>query len=301
MSIQTRIQAIADSLSPSARRVADALMANPQLAMDKTITELAELCDTSGTSVVRFCRRIGLSGYAELRLALAAELGRETGQFESDANKNESRYGSDIGSDDSLADAVQKISFAETLGIRETIENLDLAVLTRVIDAVDAAGKIIIFGVGASHLVAQDLQQKLLRIGRMAFAFADAHDTLSLASLARPGDVAIGLSHSGSTLEPVELLHLARSRGALTIGITNVRGSALAEAADLVLYTAVRETTFRSGAMASRTVQLTLVDCIFVGVAQRSYGDTVEALKSTREGTRTLKSGRAGVADRGTD
>ncbi|WP_425460938.1 MurR/RpiR family transcriptional regulator [Lacisediminihabitans profunda] len=44
-------------------------MANPQLAMDKTITELAELCDTSGTSVVRFCRSIGLSGYPELRLA----------------------------------------------------------------------------------------------------------------------------------------------------------------------------------------------------------------------------------------
>jgi len=271
MSIQTSIQAIADSLSPSARRVADALMANPQLAMDKTITELAELCDTSGTSIVRFCRSIGLSGYAELRLALAAELGRETGQFQSDADRSESRYGSDISQEDSLADAVRKISFAETLGIRETIENLDLDVLTKVIDAVDAAGTIVIFGVGASHLVAQDLQQKLLRIGRMAFAFADAHDALSLASLAKPGDVAIGLSHSGSTLEPVELLHLAKSRGALTIGITNVRGSALADVADLVLYTAVRETTFRSGAMASRTVQLTLIDCIFVGVAQRSY------------------------------
>lgn len=293
MSIQTRIQAIAESLPPSARRVADALLANPRLAMDKTITELAELCDTSGTSIVRFCRSIGLSGYSELRLALATELGRETGQFQGDSDNNEARYGSDIGRGDSLADAVKKISFAETLGIRETIENLDLAVLTRVIDAVDAAGKIIVFGVGASHLVAQDLQQKLLRIGRIAFAFADAHDALSMASLAGPGDVAIGLSHSGSTLEPVELLHLAKSRGALTVGITNVQGSALATAADLVLFTAVRETTFRSGAMASRTVQLTLVDCIFVGVAQRSYSETVEALRSTREGTKTLKGLRA--------
>ena len=113
-----------------------------------------------------------------------------------------------------------------------------------------------------------------------------------MAALARPGDVVVALSHSGSTLEPVELIQLAKSRGALTLGITNVPGSPLTDA-DLVLYTAVRETTFRSGAMASRTVQLTLVDCLFVGVAQRSYDQTVQALKSTREGIGPLKGPRS--------
>lgn len=284
MSIQTKIQATADSLSPSSRRVADALMANPGLARDKTITELAHMCDTSETSVVRFCRSIGLSGYSELRLALAAEVGRETAQF-----NGEARYGSDISIEDSLTDAVSKIAFAERLGIEETIANLNMDVLVKVIDALDQAEKIIIFGIGASNLVAMDLQTKLLRIGRTAFAFSGAHDALTVAALAKPGDVAIALSHSGSTLEPIELLRLARNRGALTLAITNVHGSPLAAAADLVLYTAVRETTFRSGAMASRTVQLTLVDCIFVGVAQRSYDQTVQALKSTYEGTKPLK------------
>lgn len=284
MSIQTKIQATAGTLSPSSRRVADALMTAPHLAMDKTITELAHMCETSETSVVRFCRSIGFSGYSELRLALATEVGRETAQL-----PGEARYGSDISMEDTLADAVSKIGFAERLGIEETIANLDMDVLIKAIDALDQAGKIIIFGIGASNLVAMDLQQKLLRIGRMAFAFSGAHDALSMAALARPGDVAVALSHSGSTLEPVELLRLAKNRGALALAITNVHGSPLAAVADLVLYTAVRETTFRSGAMASRTVQLTLVDCIFVGVAQRSYDQTIQALISTHEGTEPLK------------
>jgi DNA-binding MurR/RpiR family transcriptional regulator len=51
--------------------------------------------------------------------------------------------------------------------------------------------------------------------------------------------------------------------------------------ADHVLTTAVRETTFRSGAMASRLAQLTLVDFMFVGVAQQTTETTRAALEAT--------------------
>jgi DNA-binding MurR/RpiR family transcriptional regulator len=43
----------------------------------------------------------------------------------------------------------------------------------------------------------------------------------------------------------------------------------------------VRETTFRSGAMASRLAQLTLVDFMFVGVAQQTTAETRAALEAT--------------------
>jgi DNA-binding MurR/RpiR family transcriptional regulator len=51
--------------------------------------------------------------------------------------------------------------------------------------------------------------------------------------------------------------------------------------ADYVLTTAARETTFRSGAMASRIAALTVVDCLFVAVAQRNYKQTLRALERT--------------------
>ena len=51
--------------------------------------------------------------------------------------------------------------------------------------------------------------------------------------------------------------------------------------ADHVLTTSVRETIFRSGAMASRLAQLTLVDFMFVGVAQQTTAETQAALEAT--------------------
>jgi len=45
--------------------------------------------------------------------------------------------------------------------------------------------------------------------------------------------------------------------------------------------TAGRETTFRSGSMASRIAQLVLVDCLFAAVAQRSYDEAIERLRSS--------------------
>ena len=73
----------------------------------------------------------------------------------------------------------------------------------------------------------------------------------------------------------------AEASGATTIAITNVRDSPITEHARLVLTTASRETTFRSGAMASRIAQLAVVDCLFVGVAQRSWDRTLRALERT--------------------
>jgi DNA-binding MurR/RpiR family transcriptional regulator len=56
------------------------------------------------------------------------------------------------------------------------------------------------------------------------------------------------------------------------------------------LATAARETTFRSGAMASRIAQLAVIDCLFVGVAQRSYDRTMDRLTRTH---RAVQSRRA--------
>ena len=128
---------------------------------------------------------------------------------------------------------------------------------------------------------AQDLQLKLHRIGLVSFLWSDQHQALASAALLRAGDVAIGISHTGTTRTPSTRSGWRASAGPRTIAITNFAGSPLAEHADLLLTTAARETTFRSGAMSSRIAQLAVVDCLFSGVAQRSYDQAIAALEST--------------------
>jgi DNA-binding MurR/RpiR family transcriptional regulator len=287
VSIQTDIQAKLETFPPSIRRVAEAILAHPQIALEKTISELARFCDTSETSVVRFCRSIGFTGFAPLKLRLAAELGQETAQFGEAV-----AHGADIRPSDSLAEAVAKIATSEIVGIRETANALDVDALQRVVTRIDNADKVVLFGVGASNAGPLDLAQKLLRIGRIALVFRDAHDALVSAALLGAHDVAIAFSHGGRTRESVELLRAARGNGAFTVAVTNAHGSPITAQADEVLRTAVRETMFRSGAMASRIAQLTLVDYMFVGVARRSYSRTVQALASTYDVVGVLRDDR---------
>lgn len=284
MSIQSTIEAAVATLPPSLARIAVVVREKPSTVIDMTINELAQECSTSVASVVRFCRAIGFSGYAPLRMALATELGKEAAQFSA-----RGAFGSEISEDDTLREAVSKLASLELLAIEETVARLDFAVLEAAIDDIDRAERILLYGIGASQFVAEDLAHKLLRVGRTAHVITDPHEAIAATVLNAGPTVAIGFSHSGSTGETVRFLETAGRNGAATIAMTSAKGSPLALAADHALFTEVRESSFRAGAMVSRIAQLTLVDCLFVGVAKRRFAETMDALQRTRDATRALR------------
>lgn len=264
-------------LQPAMRRVGQYVLDNPARVTSMTISDLAEICDTSETTVVRFCRELGLRGYPVLRLALATEMGGR------EKSVDRTHMNGDISVGDDLAAVVEKIAFADARAVEDTAKALSIPELEAVVATLVIAPRVDIYGVGASSFVGADLQQKLHRIGRIAFSFFDSHAALVSAALLKKGDVAIGISHSGMTIDTIDALSLARSRGAITVAITNSPRSPISAVADHILTTAARETTFRSGATASRLAQLTIVDCLFVGVAQQTYAESTEALRATYE------------------
>lgn len=264
------------NLRPAEQRVARAVLDNPRIAIDSTITELAKACETSPATVVRLCVGVGFSGYPEFRIEVARAASRE--QAEQDRF---SIHDADIDPRDSLEEVVSKIAFQEARTIEQTARSLDLTALAAVADAVVAATRIDIYGNGSSGLTGQDLQQKLHRIGLVASCWSDPHLALTSAALLAPGSLAIGISHSGLTLETNHVLQVAHKAGATTVVVTNFPDSPLTEHADLVLTTAARETRFRSGAMSSRIAQLALVDFLFVRIAQRRYDQLADSLAKT--------------------
>ncbi|MEU6405787.1 MurR/RpiR family transcriptional regulator [Streptomyces sp. NPDC046985] len=271
-----RIRASLPGLAPSERRVAQAVLADPAQASELSISALGERADTSVATVMRFCRAIGVGAYPRLRLALAAAAAREHA-----LGGERPAPGADIDAADTLSEIVGKIVYNEVRALEDTGAGLDTEALGRAVDAIAGARRIDVFGVGASAFVGQDLHQKLHRIGHMAFIWTDRHAALTATALLAPGDVALAVSHSGETEDTVEPLQAAAERGATTIALTNAPHSTLARSADLVLATCARETPFRSGATVSRIAQLAVVDCLFVGVAQRSLDATTEALERT--------------------
>ncbi|MHB1615443.1 MAG: MurR/RpiR family transcriptional regulator [Actinomycetes bacterium] len=274
------VASLLPSLSPSEQRVGRVVLTDPANAARLTISEIAGLAATSETTVIRFCRSLGVGSYPNLRIALATAAGR-TGA------EPTSRLSPDIGADDPLADVIVKVAAADTKAIADTVSALDADQLDRVVSAVIAARRIDVYGVAASGYVALDLQQKLHRVGLTVFAWSDPHMAIPSAANLTPDDVAIGISHTGTTIDTIDALGQAREAGATTVAITNYARSPIVRVADLVLWTSVSETTLRSGAMASRIAELTLIDCLFVAVAQRQYPVTLAALARTRDSVRS--------------
>jgi DNA-binding MurR/RpiR family transcriptional regulator len=294
-STTVHVRALMPTLAPAEQRVARRVLDDPAAVAASTISALAADCDTSETTVVRFCRALGMSGYPALRMALATELGRaeRAGRVQS--------VSGDIDRGDDLDEVVHKIAFADARAVEDTAQQLDVEALHRVIESLVSARRVDIYGVGASAFVGLDLQMKLHRIGHVAFSWGDPHVALTSAALLGPEDVAIGISHTGATQDTVDALVQARANGATTVAVTNFPRSPLASIADEVLTTAARETTFRSGATASRLAQLTVIDCVFVGVAQRTFDSTQRALALTHEavqGRRVQPNRRPGRAGR---
>lgn len=268
------IRSLLPNLAPVEQRVAQAVLDDPGGVAWRSISELARSCGSSATSVVRFCRAIGLRGYPDLRLALAGAVARDDAAAIVAAS-------SDIEPGDDPVTITKKIAYADATAVTDTASRLDTSVLVKVVDALAVAGRIDIYGVGASGFVAVDLQTKLQRIARPAFAWPDPHLAATSAALRGPGDVAIGLSHTGTTVDTIDALAEARSHGATTVAITNFPWSPITETADHVLLTAAREMAFRSGATTSRIAQLTVIDCLFVTLANRDLPGTREALERT--------------------
>ncbi|MCD4853035.1 MurR/RpiR family transcriptional regulator [Arthrobacter sp. AK01] len=290
--VLVRIRSALPALRPSERAVAELVLADPSRAAMMSIGDLAEQGGTSTTSVVRFYKKVGYRGYSDLRLDLARETARESLAHNVSAEVYE-----DINTSDSLRDIVSKIALNETMSIADTAQVLDVGKLAEAVDAISRSRKADIFGVGAGGLVCQDLQQKLHRIGVTSFSWSDPHGALASAALLDDDGVAVAISHSGTTVDTVDFLLAAKAAGATTIAITNHANSTLGRAADIVLATAARETPFRSGAMGSRIAQMMVVDCLFVGVAQRSYESSVTALQKTHAAVQGRKLPRASSTD----
>ncbi|MEU9247236.1 MurR/RpiR family transcriptional regulator [Streptomyces sp. NPDC048385] len=275
--LAAKVRTLAPSMTRSMQRVAETVAGDPAGCAALTVTGLAKLTGTSEATVVRTARLLGYPGYRDLRLALAGLAAQQQ-------SGRAPTITTDISVDDPIADVVAKLAHDEQQTLADTAAGLDTAQLGAAVSALAGARRTDVYGIGASGLVAQDLTQKLLRIGLIAHAHSDPHLAVTNAVQLRAGDVAIAITHSGATEDVIEPLRAAFERGATTVAVTGRPGSSVTRYADHVLTTSTsRESELRPAAMSSRTSQLLVVDCLFVGVAQRTYEAAAPALAASYE------------------
>jgi len=248
-----------ESLRNSEKKVAKCVLTDPSAVITSSITELAERAGTSEPTVIRFCRKLGLGGYMELRLNLARDLPSSQYIFEN------------ISEDDSLAGIAGKVLNAHREAIANALSRLNLDDLDLAVRALQAARRIEFYGFGGSAVVARDAYHKFFRLGIPCAAHDDSHMQVMSAALLGPDDVVLVFSHTGSTKDIIDSARIARKAGAKVIGIIGSENAPLLKECDISLSVYSQEAALRLAPMTSRMVQLAPVDVLFVAVAMKNF------------------------------
>ncbi|MGY5051471.1 MurR/RpiR family transcriptional regulator [Streptomyces sp. 900105755] len=270
--IRTELPRLAGSL----RKVGELILADPAAVAHCSAAELGRRTGTSQATVTRFCRAVGLDSYQHLLIALAQERGR--GEV---SDWGTAEIGPDISPDDSLERVVKVVGTADLRAVQQTLDRIDLDAVERAAQAMARARRIDVYGVGGSGAVAQETETRLFRIGCSVRGWTEVHAAVTSAALLTPADVALGISHSGSTRETTEPFETAGRRGATTIALTADPRSPLARAAGIRLISSTPETSFPTGIIGARHSVLLLIDCLYVRVAQLTYQRASAAMALT--------------------
>ncbi|MFD1178267.1 MurR/RpiR family transcriptional regulator [Paenibacillus puldeungensis] len=273
-----------DTLPPQERRLGEFILESPSSVIHLGITELANTCGISPSTVTRFCKTFHFKGFPDFKMKLASEL----------AHKPSDNHYQDIIAGNDLQKIVEAMEANHLASITDTTRMLDMNLLEKAVKALCRAKRIDLYGVGTSSIVAQDFYQKLIRIGKNCTAFADTHMQITSASTLSKEDVALAISYSGETPETIDALRCAKDSGAITLSLTQYGSSRLATLADIPLFSSSLEEGMRRGDMASRIAQLHVIDILFTGMVSMEFEDYIPKLESSYQNVQIYRKPQGG-------
>jgi DNA-binding MurR/RpiR family transcriptional regulator len=266
--LRARIREHWDGFSPAARAVCRSLSeSSVEQLLFMSAIELGVETKTSNATVIRTLQGLGYAGLADLKNKVAAPFTTNT-RPELRARQRIESTGGDL---DNVWERVVAESTDRIELMRRTFSLEDYRYAVQLLVG---AGHIIVYGFGASFVVAEHLSLKLGRIGRRArciqsggFLFAD--DLLAV----ERGDVVVVFAPARLLPEVEVLLDRSRAVGAATILVTDELMEQLADEVTVALHSPNTPT----GLTAEPLSSMVLADALAQGVAASNVERTVEA------------------------
>ena len=260
-------------LTKTEQKIAHYVIDNPAKVISMSVQELVSAIPTSSASIVRFAKIFCPNGFADFKLKLSAE-----------SELNQKIY-DELDPKDSIDDLKDKLSFRINQTLIRTNSILDDASLTQAIQILSQKETIVSFGIGASHLVAEDFQQKFFRIGKTVITNNDVH-VISTILLAKKEQAAVLIvSNSGETKEAINLARLAKQNKIPIIVLTHKNESVLAKMSDVVLIhdDSTENSSLRSAATTSLIAQLYAIDLLYYSYFKLDFSKHVKEIISSQK------------------
>jgi len=241
-----RIAALAPSLQPSERRIADAIAADLSAAVECTAQQLADLVGVGRASVIRTAQTLGYDGYPQLRVALARELA----------------FGQDVpleAGDGTLVGALRAGVDAFGRNLPRITAALTEEAVADFVTALDEADRVLIAATGLSAPLGLDAAMRLGAAGRPAEYIPDTLAQQIAARQLTSGSVCLAVSGSGSNRPTLSVAAAARDAGARVLALTSFANAPLVQLADTALVVPPVTDSFRDELLHTSRAALVLV------------------------------------------
>lgn len=261
-----QIRSCRDALSATERKVADAILDDIAMAAGATVDQLANKAGVSIATISRFARSVGCDDTRDLKMKLAQASAVGTRFLDRNVPAEESTFYARIYADIESTLRAHLPLYTETL-FEEAMEIVRGARMTYV------------FGMGgASAVLAQEMQSRLVRLGYPVAAYSDAVLLRMVAATLDERDAVIMLSASGLTPEMLSGARIVKQYRARIVALTDATAP-LAELADVVIPVRTDETDFIYKPSASRYAMMLAIDLLATELAMTRQDETRDRLR----------------------
>lgn len=198
------------SLTPAEKGIADYVLSHGPEVVYMPITELSFRCSVGVTSIMRFCRRLGQSGYQAFRLELSSALEAERLQNDQNGAGDRSQFCR-------MMDSVYQKHVAALQSTRNLLKEETLGCVVR--HLIDAR-QVYFFGLNHCLSTALGASQFLIAALHKGCCAMEPYSQQMLAETLTAQDAALFLSHNGSNERLLTIAQEAKATGAYTISIT---------------------------------------------------------------------------------
>lgn len=264
-----------EDFSSSEKEVANYILEHPKEIINMSIREIAKKTYSSPTTILRLCRKVGMKGFQEFRIAFNTEMSSEI--FNSEVNEDIPFY-----DEDSLNSIANNIATINIRGIQDTLSNFDFDLMNEIIKLFKKGAYIDIYGDGSSLLSASEFRLKMLRLGIHVHIEENFSNQCYQAVNSNIHHVAILISHSGESLNVTKILKILKKKNTKCIAITSDKNSTIAKQADFVIQNGSYENLYLTKKLemySSHTAVHFILDCLYSFYYINNYAENLKKSK----------------------
>ena len=243
--------------------------------VNKTLADMANETEISQTTIYNFVKKLGFNGFQDFKIKLASNSISST-QPERLINYRE------IDPSDSYIDVAKKTIHFNQQSLENLVNFLDEKTLQRIVRLLEKSQNIYFFGQGGSSVIALDSYHKFLRSKLNCHYVSDYHIQLSICSKLTKKDCVFLFSHSGDSLETINLAKILQKNNCPIICITgNPVGKILKLSTESVIAFS-QEAKYRTESLTSRLLYQTVMDILYTIIIFKDEEENEQVLKKIR-------------------